>query len=96
MQIDTGTIAAVTPLYALIGSLGSAAAACFVVYIFMGFLRETAKRREELFERLTKDNAHILSQVIVSLDNNTRALERIEATARVLNDRFDARPKGST
>lgn len=105
MQADPGTVTSLTsPLVGLIGSLGSAAAACFVVWIFMGFLKETAKRREEIFERFTtelekttRDNAQIISKVSTSLDNNTHALERIEATARVLSDRINgARPKGIT
>ncbi len=92
--MDAGA-AAITPLYALIGSLGSAAAACFVVYLFMGFLKETAKRREELFERLTaelarlsRDNAQIISQVGASLDSNTKAIERLDATAKSIGDRL--------
>ncbi len=85
-----------TPLVGVISSLGSAAAAVAVVYMFMGFIRESAKRQETMFERLTmelanlaKEKSDVIHQVAVSLDNNTKAIERFEATVNSFADRID-------
>ncbi len=86
--MEPATVAA-TPFLGLIASLGSAAAAVFVVYLFMGFLRESAKRQEQTSERLTvefgrlgKEKSDVIHQVAISLDNNSKALERLESTIK--------------
>ncbi len=93
--MEAATAPVIAPIYNLIGSLGSAAAAVAVVYMFMGYIRESAKRQEDMFERLTmefarvgKEKSDVIHQVALSLDNNTKALERFDATVKIISERL--------
>ncbi len=83
--------ASAAPFVTVIGSLGSAAAAVFVVYLFVGFMRESVKRLEMMYERLTMEFAALskskdegIHQVAVIVEQNTRAIERLEEAIKRL------------
>lgn len=95
--METAAVAS-TPFLGLIASLGSAAAAVFVVYLFMGFLRESANRQEQVNERLTiefgrigKEKVDVIHQVAISLDNNTKSIERLESTIKSVENKLGNR-----
>ena len=71
-----------SPAIGLIGSLGSAAAAVAVVWLFMQTIRTTTERRDAQFDRfvqqfdkLTRDNMDVMHEVGASL-------RRLEETIR--------------
>jgi hypothetical protein len=90
-----GEATVVTPWINLISSLGSAAGAVIVVYLFVQFISQAVTRQESSFTRLTmefdslaKDKGALIREIQVTIDRNTSALVRIEETVAKLSMRL--------
>ncbi len=95
-------VASASPFMSMIASLGSAAAAVVVVYLFMGYIRDSAKRQEAMYERLTlefgrvaADKAEVIHGVAVALDNNTKAIHHLEETVITMIRQLESRASRS-